>query len=480
MTFPNVLVLNYLKQTKQTSPEIQMKAENYIALGYQRLLTFEVSGGGFSLFGQAPASAMLSAKGLLEYSDMAKVYPVDPALIERTRKWLLSQQKSDGTWAASASWDETPSGFGNALPLTAYVTWALIESASSPTGATQIKNDSGVLRAVSYVKENAARATDPYVLALVANALVANDPNDSATQAALSRLDEVKVSEADTVYWSSKTGSFTGAYGESGNIETTGLAAYAFLRAHAYPDSAQRALNYLMQKKDAHGMWGSTQGTILALRALIEAVSATGETTQNATIRVSMNDAQAQPIMINPQNSGVVQLVTFDDVKSGTNRLAFNVEGKGTFAYQISSSYYLPWSSVPPTPEQNKLVDIAVSYDRTTLAVDEQVGVNVRVTMTKAGSARMTLVDLGVPPGFSVVSEDLDAAVKSKRISRYELTPRQIIIYLEEFSSKQPVAFTYHLKAKFPLRAKTPSSSTYDYYNPGIVGVQAPIQLTVQ
>jgi hypothetical protein len=101
VTFPNVLVLNYLKQTKQIAPEIQMKAENYIALGYQRLLTFEVQGGGFSLFGRPPASVMLSAKGLLEFSDMAKVYPVDPALIQRTRQWLLAQQKPDGTWAAA-------------------------------------------------------------------------------------------------------------------------------------------------------------------------------------------------------------------------------------------------------------------------------------------------------------------------------------------------------------------------------------------
>ena len=56
MTFPNVLVLNYLKQTKQNSPEIQLKAENYISLGYQRLLTFEVTGGGFSLYGRPPAT----------------------------------------------------------------------------------------------------------------------------------------------------------------------------------------------------------------------------------------------------------------------------------------------------------------------------------------------------------------------------------------------------------------------------------------
>ena len=41
-TYPNILVLDYLKTTDQVSPEVQFKAEEYINLGYQRLTTFEV------------------------------------------------------------------------------------------------------------------------------------------------------------------------------------------------------------------------------------------------------------------------------------------------------------------------------------------------------------------------------------------------------------------------------------------------------
>ncbi len=472
MTFPNVLVLNYLKQTKQGSPEIQLKAENYIALGYQRLLTFEVAGGGFSIFGQPPASVMLTAKGLLEFSDMARVYPVDPALIERTRRWLLAQQKGDGSWTGSASWDYPSGDAGDALPLTAYVTWALLESGA--------KNDAGVLRGVVYLKENLSRAADPYILAIVANALVASDANDSAARAALARLDELKTGDGDGIYWVNRIGSFTGATGSSGSVETTALAAYAFLRARANPDVAQRALTFLMQRKAPNGTWGSTQATVLALRALTESVSSAGEAAQDATVQVEFTGGQAKPIRINRENAGVVQLVTFDDVQTGANRLSFQVEGKGAFAYQVTASYYLPWSAVPPVAEKDKVVDIAVTYDRTTLAVDEQVGVDVRVQLTKTGTARMTLVDLGVPPGFAVMAGDLDALVKAKRIARYELTGRQIIVYLEEFSSKQPVTFSYHLQAKFPVRVKTPSSSTFDYYNPGVSGQQVPMQVTVK
>jgi hypothetical protein len=79
-----------------------------------------------------------------------------------------------------------------------------------------------------------------------------------------------------------------------------------------------------------------------------------------------------------------------------------------------------------------------------------------------------------------VQAEDLEAAVRAKTIARYELTGRQIIVYLEEFSSQKPITLAYHLKARFPLRAQTPSSTTYDYYNPSASWVQAPTTLTVR
>src|SRR5207247_3748283 len=54
-TYPNVLALDYMKRTKKLTPEVHAKAEGFIANGYQRLVTFEVAGGGFAWFGQAPA-----------------------------------------------------------------------------------------------------------------------------------------------------------------------------------------------------------------------------------------------------------------------------------------------------------------------------------------------------------------------------------------------------------------------------------------
>ena len=90
--YPNMLVVDYIKKTHLASPALMMKAEQYLNVGYQRLLTFERPGGGFDWWGSGEPLIWLSAYGLQEFNDMAKVYPIDRGVIDRTQDWLMKQQ----------------------------------------------------------------------------------------------------------------------------------------------------------------------------------------------------------------------------------------------------------------------------------------------------------------------------------------------------------------------------------------------------
>ncbi len=147
--------------------------------------------------------------------------------------------------------------------------------------------------------------------------------------------------------------------------------------------------------------------------------------------------------------------------------------------YQVMTRYYLPWDRVGSLPATEELITIDVEYDRTQLAVNDEVAVDVGVRLNKAGVVQMALIDLGVPPGFSVLSEDLSRLVEQGVISRYELTGRQIIIYLENLAYETPLSFSYRLRARFPMKAQTPPSSAYDYYNPGDLTVRPPLEVVV-
>ncbi len=445
-----------------------MQAEKYVGTGYQRLLTFEVDGGGFSLFGDPPARPFLTAFGLMEFTDMAKVYPVDEDVIERAAQWLLGQQQSDGTWRL----DDYRAGQG-ALGTTSYVVWALVEAGYEDTPQ--------VGRAIAYIRESALQEEDAYNLALAANALAVYNPEGSMTQAVLDRLYEMRVQDGDRVYWQAEVASFMGATGKSGSLETTALAAIALLRGKAHSDAVSGALAYLIQGKDSWGTWGTTQATILTLKALLLATEGMGEAEGPATVRVSLNRELTQEITIDESNSDVVHLVSFDRgfSPSGNNRVQIELEGGGNLMYQVMTRYYLPWDQVESLPEAEELITIDVDYDRTQLAVNDEVEVDVRVRLNKEGVVQMALVDLGVPPGFTVLTEDLSHLVEQGVISRYEWTGRQIIIYLEDLAYEAPLYFSYRLRARFPMRAQTPPSSAYDYYNPSDLTVQPPLEVVV-
>jgi len=498
-TYPNLLVMDYLKTTGKTSPEVQLKAEQYINLGYQRLITFEVgSTGGFSLFGEAPADRMLTAYGLQEFSDMSRVHDVDPVLIQRAAEWLLSQQTADGSWENDRglvhenTWQNLEN---DRLPVTAYIVWSLEEAGYG--------KDARTLKGLQYIREFRSQAKDAYVAALVANALVAadvkasNSPNpalDESTKAILDQLAEMAVRDGDGVYWQSNIATFMGAEGEVGSIETTAMAAYAFLRSGSHIDLANAALTYLIRQKDSSGTWQTTQATVLSLKALIMSVRAGAEKV-NATVKVTLNGGQERKVNVTPENFDVVQLVSFSDVNVGrNNQVEMSVEGEGNLMYQVSGGFYLPWdklASYPDLSPAEDLVKIDVAYDRTELAVNDTVNVNVTITLNKAGGrAESAMVDLGLPPGFTVQTEDLDALIEKFKdtpkdyayptIKRYELTGRQALLYLQNLSDGMPLRFSYHLRARFPLKAQAPASSAYDYYNPSVSGEAQPLVITVK
>src|ERR1700757_2675657 len=128
--YPNILVVDYVKKARVASPQVLAKAEHFLNVGYQKLLTFERPGGGFDWWGSGEPLVWLSAYGLQEFNDMAKVYPIDRGVIDRTQQWLMKQRDADGIWAKiGATHGESIERMGSpALLLTSYVTWSLLDS----------------------------------------------------------------------------------------------------------------------------------------------------------------------------------------------------------------------------------------------------------------------------------------------------------------------------------------------------------------
>lgn len=474
-TYPNVLALDYMKRTRKLTPEIHAKAEGYIANGYQRLLTFEVRGGGFSWFGEAPANKILTAYGLMEFNDMSKVADVDPKVIERTREWLISQQQPDGSWKPDTYFinEGATTRFNtNVLRITAYLAWALAN-----TGYEGPATD----RAKAYLEAHHSGTIDAYTLAVIANFAADYKQDRGFTQQSMQALLQARTERGDDVLWSAEE---TGLYGsgESAAVETTGLAVQALLKGSLANDTVRKALHYLTSKKSASGNWGTTQATIMALKALLTA-SERGSADVRGTVQVVLNGRTMETLALTADNNDLLHQFAFHNIDPrAANEVQLKFSGTGGLAYQIAGRYFVPWEAQPAA----QALAINVAYDRTTLAQNDVATAIATVHNNLAQTANMVMVDLGIPPGFELLTEDLQAfedksaAARTGKLEKFSLTATQAILYFNAMGPKQTIALKFRLRARYPIHAKTFASRVYEYYDPQVSSVARPIQLEVR
>lgn len=157
-------------------------------------------------------------------------------------------------------------------------------------------------------------------------------------------------------------------------------------------------------------------------------------------------------------------------------------DGKGGLAYQIVGRYFVPWSEKP----SGEPLSIDVAYDGTRLAQDDIATATATVKNNQTKTANMVMIDLGIPPRFDLLSEDLQdyqqksAWQKSGRLEKFNLTATQAILYFDSIGAGDTVVVRFRLRAKYPVCARTFQSRVYEYYDPQVNSVARPVELEVQ
>jgi alpha-2-macroglobulin-like protein len=146
------------------------------------------------------------------------------------------------------------------------------------------------------------------------------------------------------------------------------------------------------------------------------------------------------------------------------------------------SRYFVPWTERPST----ELLSIDVTYDRTRMAENDIATATAKVRNNLPGNANMVMIDLGIPPGFDLLTEDLQsyqektARQKSGRLEKFNLTATQAILYFNSLDPGETITRSRTvLRAKYPIRARTRLSRVYEYYDPEVNSVARPVQLEV-
>ncbi|UCH98044.1 MAG: hypothetical protein JSV88_14650, partial [Candidatus Aminicenantes bacterium] len=334
--YPDVMVLDYLKKTEQATPEIEKKAKSYIASGYQNLLRYETTPGGFSFYGGAPQK-IPTAFGLQLFADMAEVYSIDKGLIPRMQKWLLSRMTGDH-WEPDGHFGAASSARDNNFAATAYVTWSLLHSGLD-------KNNKQIKRAVAYLERNHESYLDnPNALSYCALSLQKAGKEPGSI---LQRLNKLARKDDYGMYWTPGPQLRGGRILSTGTTETTAIAALANLEANNRSIEISPILQYLLKNKNAYGIWGSTQATVLTLKVLKE-VAPKVSSAVFGNVNIWMNNKHVKKILFTGEENNDTQEVDLrenlqESISVGIPEVRVKFDGDGELFCQILLSYYLRW-----------------------------------------------------------------------------------------------------------------------------------------
>jgi hypothetical protein len=404
---------------------------------------------------------------------MARVYPIDRGILDRTQQFLLKKMGPDGTWSAiGATHGETIERMGNPkLLLTSYVAWSLLESGLPKQH---------IAKSVEYIRKNIADAKDnAYILALAANALAAYDAKDDSTLEVLRRLEQQRKDVPDwkASHYPTNGQSLSYARGDFVSVETTALTVLAMVKTGQFPNSVNQSLAYLIKIKQAGGGWGTTQATILALKALLAGMGGS-QLKDNLDVVIKVNGKEAARTRVTPENADVTQVFDLKELtQAGPNQVQIEASAESGLMYQIVGRYYEPWKKEAKA-RPGFVVD--VTYDRTKLSTKDLLRAKATLKYTGETVANMVMLDLGIAPGFTADPGDFAEMVARKQINKFSVTSRQVIVYLSDMRPGDERTFDYTLRARFPLRARTPASVAWEYYTPTNRGTSTPVELTVE
>jgi hypothetical protein len=463
--YPNIMILGYLNSTDAADPALVQKTQGVLDHGYKLLTGYETPEKGYEWFGHTPGHEALTAYGLMEFADMAKVYDVDRKMVERTADWLMSRRDQQGGFQRST---QALDSFGRASPVTtnAYIMWALAEA----------NRTSGLTKELAVQKALGGETRDPYLLALAANTSLVTAARAPETAAMVARLAAMQA----------KDGSFTGAKetitmsgGESLTIEATALAVLALIKASPnseYEAQIRAGVDWLNGKRGGYGAWGNTQATILGLKALTAYSEHARQLSAPGTATLVVNGKGAGTIKF---DKGRRDALVWDDLagklSAGPNTIELRLDSQAALPYTIAIEY----RSAQPRSSPRTKVAVTTQLLRTQARMGDGVTLRAHVENTTAGGLPMTLARVGLPGGMVFQTWQLKELRDKGLIDFYETRPREVILYWRALAPSARKDVDLNLLAAVPGTYEAPASSAYLYYTAEDKAWTAPVAITI-
>uniref|UniRef100_A0A669D7F4 Complement component c3a, duplicate 5 n=1 Tax=Oreochromis niloticus TaxID=8128 RepID=A0A669D7F4_ORENI len=455
MTLP-VIATMYLDKTNQwefVGFEKRNEALQHIKTGYATELTYRKQDGSFAVFPNQDGSTWLTAYVAKVFAMAYDLIGVDKNVICDAIKFLiLLTQQPDGMfkeigYVYSQSMRSDLLGTDSDASMTAFCLIAMQESREICRSSVNSLQNS-INKAVAYLEKRLPSLTNPYSVAMTSYAL-ANE----------NKLNKEILFKFISMAWPIPTGRWR-LWVNSGKTKVPLTIYYVSVKQNL-------AYFFCQYRKTQSCVYILLQATIMVYQASSEYWINAKEPEYNVNVDILLpGRTNTDKYSFNKENHFTTRTSKFPAINKD---IQVNATGKGE---AIMSLYY----ALPKVLEKDcELFSLSVQIVPEKLDDNEKIyKLTIEVLFKEERNASMSIIDVGLPTGFTFDKNDLDALSKShsRIISRYEsntdLSERgSLIIYLNKVrSSVQPEIITFRIHSTMEASFLQPTAvSVYEYNN---------------
>ena len=433
--YPNIFILDYLKSTKKINAYTESESIRNMKKGYQKMLSYKNSDGGFSYFGGNESDVALSAFALMEFRDLKKYVAVDAKLIQNLSAFILSKKGANGLFEVRRNYELKAEYSEYSWSRNMYILYAL----------SKIGFKSELQNTFEISLKRALVTKDSYQLALMANAAANLGKNDDYNNL-MTILNEQYINKNVKT----KT-TFTGSGGISANAETLSLYMMALQKNDKTNQlEIAKVADDLINYNGYYG-FGSTQATTVALEALSDFFAKNEKLYGIDKPTIKINNVE---VLVNNSFASAF--------KKGENDLSVEYLCDEGLPYKLDYQYY--------TLEAPKSENIPVTLETKLKSETSKVGETNRMTVTVKnkinGQLPMTTAKIGIPAGLTLQNALLKDLIDKKQISYYEIFDNYLVLYWEHFDANETKTINLDLKVEFAGEYTGKASNVYLYYMP--------------
>ncbi|RXN25902.1 complement C3-like protein [Labeo rohita] len=475
MTLP-LIATHYLDSTNQweaVGMERRNEAITHINTGYQRQLGYRKTDGSYAAWKERPSSTWLTAYVSKVFAMANNLVVIDENVLCSALKWLvLHKQLPDGSFKEDAfvihgEMVGDVRGKDAEVSLTAFVVIAMQEG-SEICAASSLHES--IRKAVAFLEGRFPKLTNPYAVAMTSYAM-----------ANVGKLNKDILMKHSTKLEAGVSWTVPGQHHHS--LEATAYAVLALVKAKDF-DRAGEAVHWLGKQQSHYGGSGTTQATIMVFQAVAEYRTQVNDR-QNFNLEVELSVAgRSKPVKYTIKNDN--KHLTRSDKMDINKDFNVTARGTGTATLSVLTLYY----ARPAEKSDCEFFDLTVKMEedpeKTILfLIYQHVLIMAVFTLglfnwlepnykSDKSDATMTILDIGIPTGFTVDDRDLEelSTGKERYVQKFEmdkvLSERgSLILYLDKVLRRESQRIVFRMHKMIDVGLLQPAAVTiYEYYSP--------------